>query len=280
LTQSPRGDNLAFNPPDTNVKFWQIGAEQGFLPQAIELDELLMAPAERADVIIDFSNVPASGENVDLYLVNDGPDAPFGGISTEDLSDFESTGLVMKFVVKPEVVTDNSVDPSAGGGITLPAKPPLGDSTNTQYVTLNEEEDPNFPDAGPAAALLGSGNTSGTGLLWSDNITEIPSVGATETFEIYNFTEDAHPIHVHLVHFEVVNREDGDGHVRGPEPWETGYKDTVIAYPDEITRVKMKFDIAGLYVWHCHIVEHEDNEMMRPYHIGPIDPDAPLPDNA
>ena len=53
-----------------------------------------------------------------------------------------------------------------------------------------------------------------------------------------------------------------------PQPWETGFKDTVIAYPGEITRVKAKFDIAGLYVWHCHIVEHEDNEMMRPYVVS------------
>ena len=60
-----------------------------------------------------------------------------------------------------------------------------------------------------------------------------------------------------------------------PQPWEMGFKDTVISYPGEITRIKMKFDLAGFYVWHCHIVEHEDNEMMRPFHIGPIPPDAP-----
>jgi FtsP/CotA-like multicopper oxidase with cupredoxin domain len=86
---------------------------------------------------------------------------------------------------------------------------------------------------------------------------------------------DAHPIHVHLVKFEVVNREAG-GIVRNPEAWETGPKDTVIAYPGEITRIKMNFDMAGYYVWHCHIVEHEDNEMMRPYYIGGV-PDGPQP---
>jgi bilirubin oxidase len=88
-------------------------------------------------------------------------------------------------------------------------------------------------------------------------------------WEIHNFTEDAHPIHVHLVMFQVLNRENEDGQVRPPEAWETGWKDTVIAYPDEITRIKAKFDLEGLYVWHCHIVEHEDNEMMRPYRVGP-----------
>jgi FtsP/CotA-like multicopper oxidase with cupredoxin domain len=96
-------------------------------------------------------------------------------------------------------------------------------------------------------------------------------------WEIHNFTMDAHPIHIHQVHFEVVNREDAvSGVVRSPEPWETGYKDTVIAYPGEITRVKAFYDLPGFYVWHCHIVEHEDNEMMRPFHVGPIPPDSPV----
>jgi FtsP/CotA-like multicopper oxidase with cupredoxin domain len=93
-------------------------------------------------------------------------------------------------------------------------------------------------------------------------------LGDTEEWSMYNFTEDAHPIHLHLVRFQVVNRESG-GVIRNPEPWEAGYKDTVIAYPGEITRVKATFDIAGLYVWHCHILEHEDNEMMRPYVVSP-----------
>jgi FtsP/CotA-like multicopper oxidase with cupredoxin domain len=76
------------------------------------------------------------------------------------------------------------------------------------------------------------------------------------------------------VKFEVVNREIIGGAVRGPEPWEMGWKDTVIAYPGEVTRVKAKFDIAGLYVWHCHILSHEDNEMMVPYCVGNGDPTA------
>ena len=55
--------------------------------------------------------------------------------------------------------------------------------------------------------------------------------GATEVWEIHNFTEDAHPIHIHEVQFEVVGREDAAGVIRPPEPWETGTKDTVISYP-------------------------------------------------
>ena len=83
--------------------------------------------------------------------------------------------------------------------------------------------------------------------------------------------------------FQVVGREPFGGgeatSVAGtndPLPWERGFKDTVIAYPGEITRVKARFDLPGLFVWHCHILEHEDNEMMRPYHVGPIPPDLPV----
>lgn len=85
-----------------------------------------------------------------------------------------------------------------------------------------------------------------------------------------------HPIHIHLVQFEVVARQDmTTGAVIEPEPWETGRKDTVIAYPDQITRVKARFEREGLYVWHCHILEHEDNEMMRPYCVGHVSGPAP-----
>jgi spore coat protein A len=149
----------------------------------------------------------------------------------------------------------------------------------------------------PKEALLGTVDLSGESpagipLKWTDNtgastpvtvfkvdgtpisisVTENPTLGDTEEWEIYNFTEDAHPIHLHLVRFEVVGRAEIGETVApgvGVEPWEKGYKDTVIAYPEEITQVKALFDIAGLYVWHCHIVEHEDNEMMRPYVVSP-----------
>ncbi|HET9588953.1 MAG TPA: multicopper oxidase, partial [Anaerolineales bacterium] len=273
LTTSPRTDNNRFNTPEGT--FWQIGAEGGFLPQAEELDHLLIAPAERADVIVDFSQFPVGAE---VYLVNDGPDAPFGGISTEDLSDWESTGQVMKFIVGAGPSTDLATHPA---DLVLPAITPLGNAINTQYLSLNEEM---YEAADvPAAALLGRvdpGTGEPTPLLWMDPITENPGLGATEVWEMHNFTEDAHPIHIHLVQFEVVGREpfEGGTSVAGsndPLPWETGFKDTVIAYPGEITRVKAKFDTPGFFVWHCHIVEHEDNEMMRPYHVGPIPPDAP-----
>ena len=116
-----------------------------------------------------------------------------------------------------------------------------------------------------------------------------PTSGDTELWEYFNFTADAHPMHIHEVAFEVVNRqaitfsegEHGIGDVtpvgdpRAPELWESGFKDTVIAYPGEVTRFRLRFENEGQFVWHCHIVEHEDNEMMRPYRIGPVQPGQP-----
>ena len=111
-------------------------------------------------------------------------------------------------------------------------------------------------------------------MMWVDDVTETPVVGDTELWEIYNFTMDAHPIHVHQVQFQLVDRQHLDmtsgpsGDPAGALPGEMGFKDTVIAYPDQVTRIKARFDIPGLFVWHCHIVEHEDNEMMRPFRVG------------
>jgi hypothetical protein len=136
MTTAPRENNDAFN--ETEHNFWQIGAEQGFLPEPVELDHLLMAPAERADVIVDFSSFEVGDE---VYLVNDGPDAPFGGVSLEDLSDWESTGQVMRFkVVVGAPDEDNSYDPADPDSDPLPAPPLLGQADAFRAVSLNEEE--------------------------------------------------------------------------------------------------------------------------------------------
>ena len=151
-----------------------------------------------------------------------------------------------------------------------------------------------FADA-PAEALLGTvagdpnvAEGTWTARMWSEGVTENPQPGATEVWEFYNATADAHPMHIHEVLFEVVDRQDifvdemtqtvqvVPGSVpTPPHPWENGYKDTVIAYPGQVTRVRAQFNTPGQFVWHCHIVEHEDNEMMRPYRIGPVQPGQP-----
>ncbi|MEN8802425.1 MAG: multicopper oxidase domain-containing protein, partial [Thiogranum sp.] len=131
---------------------------------------------------------------------------------------------------------------------------------------------------GPLAAVLGTVNQSGVPSvqLWSDPITTNPALDATEAWEFQNFSADAHPVHIHLVKFNVNGRSAlGGGPTVGGDPlngginaWENGWKDTVISYPGESTTVTSNFDVPGLYVWHCHIVEHEDNEMMVPFCVG------------
>ena len=145
--------------------------------------------------------------------------------------------------------------------------------------------DPNAPLGIPLKWEDDSGTSNAVQVTMADNVTKktvnvtenpriVGGVAPVEEWEIYNFTEDAHPIHLHLVEFQVVSRVPMPGRTLisgGVQPSESGFKDTVIAYPGEITTVRARFDIPGLYVWHCHIVEHEDNEMMRPYvvSIGP-----------
>jgi bilirubin oxidase len=261
-------DPLAARPAQATLPFWQIGGDGGFLPAPVQLSQLLMGLAERADVIVDFTGL---GVGTELFLINEGPDEPFGGgVPGTDFppSDPHTTGQVLKFKVVAATSQDVSVEP---GQLTLPPYVAVGPATSTRQVSLNEvaRKLPRYGFDGPIEALLGTVDRKGNGapLEWHQPITENPALDATEVWEIFNFTEDAHPIHVHEVQFEVVNRESAAG-VRAPEVWETGRKDTVISYPGEITRIKATFDQAGLYVWHCHILEHEDNEMMRPLLIG------------
>jgi FtsP/CotA-like multicopper oxidase with cupredoxin domain len=263
---------------------WQIGNEGGFLRAPVRLKELLMAPAERADVIVDFTSIPLG---TTITMVNGGPDAPFGGGGFRP-ADPASTGLVMQFRVNvPLKGADASTPPAQ---LTMPAAPPVGPSKTTRTLALLEQMSmsPGVPPI-PVEALLGVFDTGQglpngvTAIKWHEPVTENPGPGDCEAWEIYNFTADAHPIHIHQVFFEVVNRQRLDAKTGlpvkkafPPEAWEDGYKDTVIAYPGQVTRVRMTFGQPGQYVWHCHIVEHEDNEMMRPYRVGPKQPGQPM----
>ncbi|MGD9975614.1 MAG: multicopper oxidase domain-containing protein [Desulfatirhabdiaceae bacterium] len=287
---------LTFN--DKDLKFTVIGGDGGFLPTPVVLDELLVAPAERFDVIVDFSK---SKPGHKFILNNYGPDSPFGGfpVSGKDKAHSATTGQVMEVRVVPLTAPDTTVIPAS-----LPSVMPVDTNPtilSTRQVSLNEEaSDLICVDAknvfipgvlpplcgglgvpiAPLAAKLGTVDLTtdptmpmGMPMMWMDPFSEHPILGSTEIWEIYNFTMDAHPIHLHQVMFEVIDRELWDpmagvpGTVFPPEVWETGPKDTVIVYPGWITRVKATFDLAGLYVWHCHILSHEDNEMMRPFYV-------------
>lgn len=272
------------------VEVWQIGNEGGFLAAPVNItadlgNKLLMGLAERADLIVDFTKVPKGN----YILGNLGPDEPFGGGEPDDdfdAADPTSTGQIMEFRVVAATSRDTTTPPRF---LKLPKIKALPPEKTTRPLALIEMM--SMHHDGPAEAMLGHVDADGMPVhqMWMDPITENPEVGDTEVWEFYNFTADAHPMHVHEVTFEVVNRQslvtndDGEteaparlvGDPRPPEPWESGFKDTVIAYPGEVTRIKAKFDTPGQFVWHCHIVEHEDNEMMRPYRIGPEDPHAP-----
>lgn len=289
------------------LPLWQIGSDGGFLPRPAKLTEVLMMPAERADVIVDFTRVPVG---TTITLLNIGPDSPFGGGAPGvdfPVADLLTTGAVMEFRVRSSRSVDRSLPPDL---LALAPIAPSAVETATarlRLVSLNELDssrvnvvanpdgtfaipirepavcgDPNTVPFGPSVGLLGTVNADGTGnpLAWMDPLTENPDIG-TELWEIRNFTADAHPIHIHQTQFRVVDRAPFDpehpdappGPARPPEPWETGSKDTVVAYPGEITRLLASFDLTGQYVWHCHILDHEDHDMMRPMAIGkPQDP--------
>ena len=287
------------------LPLWQIGSDGGYLPQPAKLGQLLMAPAERADVIVDFTNVPVG---TTITLLNIGPDSPFGGgVSGIDYppADPQTTGGVMQFRVRSSRSVDASTPPER---LSLPpAAAPSTAGAKLRRVSLNELDsatvtvaanadgtyqipirevcgDPTAVPFGPSIGLLGTVNADGTGnpLAWMDPVSENPGVG-TELWEIRNFTADAHPIHIHQTQFRILSRAPFDpenpalppGPSRPPEAWETGAKDTVVAFPGEITRLLAKFDLKGQYVWHCHILDHEDHDMMRPMVIGkPQDPNV------
>jgi FtsP/CotA-like multicopper oxidase with cupredoxin domain len=272
------------------VEVWQIGNEGGCLAAQVNLSAengnlLLMGLAERADLIVDFTNVPVGN----YVLGNIGPDEPFSGGEPPgdfDVADPDTTGQIMQFRVVPAVAPDPSTPPQF---LVLPAIAPLPAPVRTRRLALLERAS-EFWD-GPAEAMLGTVDADGnpTAKMWADPVTENPSEGDTEVWELYNGTADAHPMHIHEVTFEVVNRQDlvanDDGEAilpfrlvgdpTPPEQWEKGLKDTVVSYPGQVIRVKAQFNTPGQFVWHCHIVEHEDNEMMRPYRIGPEQPGEP-----
>lgn len=287
----------------TGVEVWQIANEGGFLAAPVNHtalgNRLLLGLAERADVIVDFTNVPAGK----YILGNLGPDEPFGGGEPGvdfPVADPATTGQILQFTVVAAAAPDPTTPPKF---LQLPPIKALPAATVTRSLALIEKMGMGYEAGqemleGPVEAELGS---VGPDLLdpktpagvwiersWMEPVTENPAVGATEIWEMYNTTGDAHPMHIHEVIFEVVNRQaitiseakqtvtvTPGSQPLPPEPWETGYKDTVIAYPGQVTRLKAQFSTPGQFVWHCHIVEHEDNEMMLPLRVGPPQPGQP-----
>ena len=245
--------------------FLQIGGDSGFLPAPVWMNQLTLGPGERADVILDFRG--RTGQSIVMRNVARSP-FPKG-----DVADPRTTGQIMMFRVS---VPLGSTPIATLNGIGRPVTP-LTATANPRRLLLFEGMD-SYGRLKPALGTL-SGAFD-----FTDPATETPALNSVEVWDIFNTTEDAHPIHVHLVQYQVLSRQGFRatqnsttgalsniqllGQPRPPEPNESGWKDTAIMYPGEVTRIIAKFDRPGEYVWHCHILSHEDHEMMRPLIVG------------
>lgn len=225
--------------------FFVIGSDQGLLSEPVEMKGLQMLPAERADLIMDFR--PHAGQ--ELYLKH---------LATP----------IMQLRVAREGAQDQSRVPSKLRPIRRMAE---SEAVKTRELTLDHHLD----SRGRAMLMLLNGAH------YSMPVTEMPLLDSVEIWTIVNLTDDVHPIHLHLVRFQILDRRRFDmeayqktrkltftGPVLPPEDNEMGWKDTVRADISMATRIIVKFEgYTGRYVWHCHVLEHEDNEMMRPYEV-------------
>jgi spore coat protein A, manganese oxidase len=254
---------------------WQIGAEGGMWDKPVAVKQIVLAPAERADLLIDFSKMPGRI----LTVGNSSPPKPV-------VTPAPSLSQVMQIRVGTTVTQP--------GPTTIPASLPgraaiLPEPVNTRFITLNEIN----PETADWFLNI-------NGLRFDEAATENPTAGTIEDWVYINVTGDTHPMHSHLVTFQVVSRTpfnatayqadnggtngvpggiDPTPYITGPtqpaEPTERGFKDTVRANPGQLTRIRALYELPDgvsapqTYVYHCHIVEHEDNDMMRPYTVVP-----------
>ncbi len=228
--------------------FQQIGCDQGLLAGPVKGMQVNIAPAERADVLFDFSAF--AGQTVHLR---------------------NAALEVVEFRVGAKTVEPVAAW-SLPGKLREIAEPNAGAATVTRTITLNDFQDP----VGNSMVMLLNRKH------WHEPVTETPKLGSTEIWEFVNQTDDTHPMHLHLVRFRILDRRVFDtfqylmhkelrflsGPI-APEAGEAGWKDVVQCPPGMITRILVKFDgYAGRYLYHCHILEHEANDMMRPFEVA------------
>ena len=244
------------------MTFHQIGSDGGLLSNPMPSTRILLAPAERADLIIDFSGL--AGRTVTLS--NDAP-APYPGWDAIN-SKHERLYELMQFRVHRPLS-------AVGGSFSLPPATAVprfqqAQSSMTRDFVLTEKMD-------------GHGNSLGVrinGLGYDEPVTEFVKLGTMETWRFINTTDDAHPMHIHLVQFQIFERQGYDvpafqngrlalvGTPRPAPANEAGWKDTAVVLPREVLTLLIRFDgYAGRYVYHCHMLEHEDNDMMRPFQV-------------
>jgi len=283
------------------LSFYVIGSDQGLLAYPVSVTEIDFMPAERLDLIVDFSNVEEGSRVIVENILGDSPfsgDLPDLDPASEDVFENRRTDRVMAFdVVLPLSDNDDKFYPSKFDSGYCINENPVNKVRKLALFEGKDEYGRLQPMLGTAEEVVNmAGDTVKGSMTWHQGITENPQLGHTEIWEIYNTTGDAHPIHVHLVHFDTLCRvpfsfdlheqsmtqHNGaqakgfyidnivvdESKARDSLLTEKGPKDMVIAYPNEVTRIKMTFDRAGRYVWHCHILSHEDHDMMRPMQVG------------
>jgi len=279
------------------MPFTQIGSDGGYLQAPAPLTELTIAPGERVDILVDFSNL-APGTKV---ILENTAKAPFPRGAPADP---QTVGQIMQFTVTANAGPTPATLPAPLNPTLTGVFPTLPLPTKTRTLVLWEV----MGAAGPLEILL-------NGQKWDADISETPKLGSTEDWVIVNPTADTHPIHLHLVQFQLVSRQPFQtkkyvtdwtlinglppfpldttptelpvapylqGKPVGPAANEMGWKDTIQVHPGEVTVIRARFSpIDGSpdypfdatdgpgYVWHCHILDHEDNEMMRPYQVQP-----------
>jgi FtsP/CotA-like multicopper oxidase with cupredoxin domain len=314
--------HLSFNQPGAAI--YQIGTDGGLLNEPVPLTRLRLAPAERADLLIDFRGVTPGTR---LKLTNDAvapypsgaPTAAQGGNPLPD---------IMQFTVTHATGFHGPIPNHLRGGVNQPPTLPTLHPVNTRTIMLNEIADPLQP---VHVMTNNQSYADGTGMKPRTTGIETPMLNTVEEWDIVNTTQDAHPIHLHMTQFQLLNRQqfdvtaytaavnrrlaangvagpglpDASAAGYGPRPElssarfvhgtptaptadESGWKDTIVAMPGYVTRIIVPFGgtaagipapftgdkpdalvqhFIGTYVLHCHILEHEDNDMMQPYKI-------------
>ncbi len=234
-------------PLGTPHALTQIGSDQGLLASPVEVQRLVLGCAERADILIDFSQF--SGQTLHLR-----------------------TGAfdILEFRVAKQAAAPVSIA-SVPRTLRTIQRIPESQATTTRTLTLHDYQD----DYERSMLMLINGKR------WHEPVTEIPKLNSTEIWEFVNLTEDTHPMHLHLVRFQILDRRPFNvlrylqtkemlfqTQAQPAQPNEMGWKDTVQCPPGTVTRIIVKFEgYTGKYLYHCHILEHESNDMMRPFEV-------------
>ncbi|NGO67225.1 multicopper oxidase domain-containing protein [Streptomyces sp. SB3404] len=284
--------NLFFSD---RMPFWVIGNDGGLLDAPVRTSSVRMMPAERCDILVDFSGLDA-GESVELS--ND----EYPSETIQKLTGATVVPRVMRFTAGRTAGRPGEVPGQLRGGrLQPPLLAPVYTPRRRRIVTLNMDDRPNAPKDGMQVGMTLSN------LCFHDEPIEMPRQGTTEVWEFVNTSVDDHPMHLHLVDMRIINRQalDVDAYVRAhpkpargtrwapapdrfltgrpqrPAAWEGGPKDTVRCPVNSVTRVMIRWptaeelgfdpdavftsamghDLQG-YVWHCHLIDHEDECMM------------------